>query len=603
MEKKKEFRFCVTFNPNDPLHRTAVRILNEQGRHKAQFLVNAINNYIMEGKGRNEVILPDRAYVEDICKEVCQSLLHQSQKPTETLSHTVAEESTDSENNTETENIELEDESQKETSEIIISHKPGVSEVPEEKRPKTPSDERIKELDSTGEDNREKNTETLKFGMESDILDLLDELIKNEDVRFVNEVYDLFQETKSFVVREKVLSFFTNIEDPCLEDFAIIVINDPYDEKLSTVNAVFRYIQTIKTKVAIPAILTLIENESEEYFNGALTTLGAIGGPEEAVYLTGFLDREDLTVAQKQQLVKVLGQIKAVETYDKLVEMAEDNEENAFIRMYSAEAIGSMGKEEAVEVLVNLYEDTDPKIREYVIRGLKNYKDNEVAEKIMLQATRDNHYKVRLEAIEAIKVNEIKSAVPYLIYRAKNDPENVVKKSAWPVIASLNTNEGNEFLVNQIKDKKIPDNTKSIVAKSLLEYNNAGSEEIIELAKETLKDDKRKPLRYALGKEFAKYKRDEYADLCVLYIANKDVATQGTGLDIYAKGRYASAESEIEKLILTAAKDTKKRNVNAIKAEKILGKENDIVKRAEKIKEESKKQEEEKKNKKNANAK
>lgn len=529
-------------------------------------------------------------------------------KPEENLNDSsevnkVAEESTDSENNTETENIELEDESQKETSEIIISHKPGVSEVPEEKRPKTPSDERIKELDSTGEDNREKNTETLKFGMESDILDLLDELIKNEDVRFVNEVYDLFQETKSFVVREKVLSFFTNIEDPCLEDFAIIVINDPYDEKLSTVNAVFRYIQTIKTKVAIPAILTLIENESEEYFNGALTTLGAIGGPEEAVYLTGFLDREDLTVAQKQQLVKVLGQIKAVETYDKLVEMAEDNEENAFIRMYSAEAIGSMGKEEAVEVLVNLYEDTDPKIREYVIRGLKNYKDNEVAEKIMLQATRDNHYKVRLEAIEAIKVNEIKSAVPYLIYRAKNDPENVVKKSAWPVIASLNTNEGNEFLVNQIKDKKIPDNTKSIIAKSLLEYNNAGSEEIIELAKETLKDDKRKPLRYALGKEFAKYKRDEYADLCVLYIANKDVATQGTGLDIYAKGRYASAESEIEKLILTAAKDTKKRNVNAIKAEKILGKENDIVKRAEKIKEESKKQEEEKKNKKNANAK
>ena len=69
VEKKKEFRFCVTFNPNDPLHRTAVRILNEQGRHKAQFLVNAINNYIMEGKGRNEILLPDRAYVEDICKE------------------------------------------------------------------------------------------------------------------------------------------------------------------------------------------------------------------------------------------------------------------------------------------------------------------------------------------------------------------------------------------------------------------------------------------------------------------------------------------------------------------------------------------------------
>lgn len=95
MEKKKEFRFCVTFNPNDPLHRTAVRILNEQGRHKAQFLVNAINNYIMEGKGRNEVILPDRAYVEEICKEVCQSILRQNQRLTEKTSPVVAEEGTD----------------------------------------------------------------------------------------------------------------------------------------------------------------------------------------------------------------------------------------------------------------------------------------------------------------------------------------------------------------------------------------------------------------------------------------------------------------------------------------------------------------------------
>ena len=95
MEKKKEFRFCVTFNANDPLHRTAVKALNEQGRHKAQFLVNAINNYIMDGKGREEFILPDRTYIEDICKEVCRSILRQSQKAAEMPSCIVAEEETD----------------------------------------------------------------------------------------------------------------------------------------------------------------------------------------------------------------------------------------------------------------------------------------------------------------------------------------------------------------------------------------------------------------------------------------------------------------------------------------------------------------------------
>lgn len=467
-----------------------------------------------------------------------------------------------------------------------VLHKPGIAEIPEKKRPKKPDGELVREFDLTGEDDREKTEGILKFGMENDITELLDKIIEKGDVRFVDEIYDLFQETKNSSVREKILSFFTKIEDPCLEDYAVAVVNDPFDEKLSTVNAVFSYIQAVRTKAAVPAVLTLIENENEEYFNSALATLGEIGGSEEAVYLTEFLKREDLSVARKQQLVKVLGKLKAVETFDDLAEMAQDEDENAFVRMYCAEAIGAMQKEEAVPVLLDLYEESDAKIREYAVKGLAYFKGNADAEKTVLQATRDSHYRVRLEAIRTISENEMKDGVPYLIYRAKNDPENAVKKEVWPVIAKLNTEEGNKFLVEQITDKKVSDNTKSVVAKALLEFNNAGADEIIALARETLNDDRRKSLRYALGKEFAKYRRDEYAPLCVEYIRNKDVATQGTGLDMYAKGRYEEAEGEIRKLVLGAAKDSKRKNVNAEKAERILGKESEVVREADKIREE-----------------
>ena len=39
-------RFTVQFSPRDPCHQQAVDILNQQGRRKAQFIVNAVMHYI-----------------------------------------------------------------------------------------------------------------------------------------------------------------------------------------------------------------------------------------------------------------------------------------------------------------------------------------------------------------------------------------------------------------------------------------------------------------------------------------------------------------------------------------------------------------------------
>ena len=313
--------------------------------------------------------------------------------------------------------------------------------------------EKISRLDEQFPDTRKENADTLKYGMEDDIIGLLNDFVKNEDVRFTDEVYDLFYVTKNVAVREKILEYFTKLEDPCLEDFALEILEDPYDEKKSTVDIIFKYVQAVKTKAAVKPVLNLLESEDENYFLNALTTIGEIGGPKEAVFLTEYLEREDLSLAQKQQLVKVLGKIKAVETYDVLSEMAQDEDENTFVRMYAAESIGAMEKPEAVEILIKLYEDTDPKIRCSVIKGLSNFPDKEEVKQTILEAIRDSHVTVRLEAIEACKKNDYKEAVPYLIYRLEKDKEDAVKKKCYPAIAFLNTKEGNEYLLNLITDE------------------------------------------------------------------------------------------------------------------------------------------------------
>lgn len=45
-EKNVPFRFTIGFSPGDPSHQQVAELLNQQGRRKAQFIVNAVLHYI-----------------------------------------------------------------------------------------------------------------------------------------------------------------------------------------------------------------------------------------------------------------------------------------------------------------------------------------------------------------------------------------------------------------------------------------------------------------------------------------------------------------------------------------------------------------------------
>ena len=93
--------------------------------------------------------------------------------------------------------------------------KAGESDVPSQKRPKAGDSDKIRDLDNTDPDGRKKNADILKYGLEDEILDLLKTMDEKKDVRFVNEAYDLYEESKSSVVKEQVMNFFKTLEDPC----------------------------------------------------------------------------------------------------------------------------------------------------------------------------------------------------------------------------------------------------------------------------------------------------------------------------------------------------------------------------------------------------
>lgn len=539
---------------------------------------------------------------ESSAPEVIESILSESENSQSKISspdEIVSEE--DSQNNeTEIPNVllpeneipEIKDEPKQETYDAISGSQPSENiKFKYTKEKIYPADTRPKKHDSSknyvdrSKDYEKKCNDILKYGLEGQITELIDELTKNQDNRFVDGIYDLFQETKSVAVKEKILDYFTKLKDSCLASYAVEIINDPYDEKNSIVEKCFKYVSEADIKDANPGLVDLVDKEEDAYFTGALSALGETGGKEEALFLADYLDRDDLNVSQRQALMRVLGRIKAVETWQKISEIAKDENENTFVRMYAAEAIGAMEKPESEDILVELFESNDPNLRTYVIKGISYFNDKKSSD-LIIQALRDSQYKVRLEAVFAVGKNRIDKAVPFLIFRCKDkDEQKQVKEKCYSVIADLNTSDGNDYLISVLKDKKIGDATKAKVSAALLEYNHAGTNEVIELARSALKSDVQKNLRYALGKEFAKYDRSEFADICAEYIASDDVATQGTGLDIWAKGRYSSVKAAVEEIAKDAEEENlteekekpkgyqfgvKKKNANAKKAKRIL---------------------------------
>lgn len=79
-EKKDPYKFTIRFNPSDPTHQQTVVLLNQQGRRKAQLLVNAVMHYIHCSQTPDipQAPLVDTALIETIVRKI---LKEQSEGP------------------------------------------------------------------------------------------------------------------------------------------------------------------------------------------------------------------------------------------------------------------------------------------------------------------------------------------------------------------------------------------------------------------------------------------------------------------------------------------------------------------------------------------
>jgi len=171
--------------------------------------------------------------------------------------------------------------------------------VPEPKGVLTSNSPEDKIYEEPQESEREKEISTLNYGLDTDIIAMLDEFIANKTFYYLDELDGILRRTRSVALREKIIMYFTEAKDGRIADYAMEILEDPFDTRNSTVSLVFKYVAELKIAEAAPLARNLLEEEYMEYFEGALTALAEVGTVEDAKFLAEFINREDLTTGQQ----------------------------------------------------------------------------------------------------------------------------------------------------------------------------------------------------------------------------------------------------------------------------------------------------------------
>lgn len=417
----------------------------------------------------------------------------------------------------------------------------------------------------------DKRRDVIKYGLEGEITELVQSLQTEKDTAYTEDLRSLFEKTRSVTVRKGILALFADQKIDALKAYSLEILADPYDTSKELVNQILAYVTALEMRDAAPSVRKMIESDNADFRDQAIRTLGKIGSAEDAQYLVDYMDAE-IPGDEKQRLIirqnvmAALGDMKAVAIRDKLVVIVKDSDENVMIRASAALALGKMENIEDVPLLASLYEEQDPILRGASITALSNMRTADSIA-VILESFKDSYYKVRLEALSAAGKLKITEAIPYILYRAKTDPVDVVKMKSFEALGSFNDAESNKWLLSVVCDEKNIDSVRAKAADVLVtsgcSFDFAEFEKAVLI---TLKDDKKTKLRYEFGKILVKQEDNKTAALASAFISHKDTLTRSIGLDMYAKNKYMSLTADVKAI----AADEKQGALQR-RAKKILG--------------------------------
>lgn len=322
-----------------------------------------------------------------------------------------------------------------------------------------------KEINSLEKERRD----TLRYGISSEISEVLDALKKEKNNHLNSEVITLFNQNIQEEVKIKALQLFSELKDSSLKEQSLQILKQSEENEIGgdLLRAVLDYLEAIEAKDSAGAVYEMVTHNNNAVARKAILVLAEIGSDAEAEKLKKNFQDPDFNDQLKEYIILFWGETQYAGAEEILLEILDDETEKNVWRQYAAEALGRLQAEKALPKLEKLSKDADPLMRAYAFSALA-YFISEKAFTMLLQGLRDDHWRVRSTAIKAIGKAKRAEAVDVLIYKAKNDPEQKIKLEAVQALSSIGNEKALGFLQEYLQKKYNPLTVRQTVCNQLI---------------------------------------------------------------------------------------------------------------------------------------
>ena len=407
----------------------------------------------------------------------------------------------------------------------------------------------------------EQRLQIIRFGTDTEIANLI-KILRNEqpsapaattvsESRLERELLEVAKRTKNRSILTGVFGYFGDREISGLEERARSAIEERDYEAGETVNAALAYLGMIKAAGVRPLLTDILNGEESRFMYGAIRALGLTaekdGPAETAEYLVDYYTNRDPGDENKRLIVVALGDIKAKEGTAFLVDIAENEDEKAPMRMAALDALAKIGDPEGLAAIIGAVNSKDPNVRSSAVGALGPFSGSD-ADAAIVEAFRDSYYRTRIAAAKAAGERKLESAVPYLRFRAENDEVPNVRDESIKALGLIGGSDAETILQTLFKERKNSDRIRIISGEMLLTHGKDDyiADVIVEM--EEAKSKNQNPLYNGFLRILGSAKSAKLEDFARRLFASGGVVEKSYALDICLNNNFRGLVSEIRGL-------------------------------------------------------
>ncbi len=386
--------------------------------------------------------------------------------------------------------------------------------------------------------------DTLRFGINSEIKDLLPVLRQNQVDELSDEIAALAEQTENSALLGEVLAFFIAVEEYPIDRRVLELLGQYRDRPPEFTGELIAYLIAAEVRPSAEeraVLFEIAEDTNALRSTAAVRYLGIVLNETSA--LIDLYREGDVSEETRGAILVALGERGDPDAYDFVVELiGEDEEAMSTIQRYAIDTLGKLGDERAIPIILRQLDSNNATTRAYAVNALRGF-DTEEATQAIVNALRDDFWRVRVAALETIAERRITGAGDAVIYKARRDPEQRVRLEAIQTMSALAVGWDEMRLLAERSNTAMAE--RRVIVQTLIESDYRASEETILRIIENEWDTPNSPLLDAIGRAISIHDSPEITPIVEQFLGHPNYILQIYAIRAVGSARIVSLRERV----------------------------------------------------------